>query len=254
MGRALAMAFLGFGLMTFISCNQNSSNADNGNDSASTTPKEVKLDGNTLTYGDHVYTVNGDIDFETTVYNAPSASVTFTNIPSDYNEFEAVYNNLLGKSPQGAAAMLPMAFELYARDNTAGQNALNLLCNGSTTVDGIVRILKTKFEVSEHSPADDPYVQRYMAAALLKGADNKNAYAPEEPYTVEMCASPNGVKDAPLSGGTVYYLYILANGWDTFQRSVEIMQSYNSEYYKVFNCPATYAQCKPIAGTWTGLK
>ena len=93
-----------------------------------------------------------------------------------------------------------------------------------------------------------------MAAALLKGADCTNAYTPQEPYTVEMCSSPNGVQESQMSGGTVYYTYILAKGWDTEQRAVDIFLPYNGSTYKVFNCPSTYTQCKNIRGTWGGLK
>ena len=219
------------------------------------TPHEVQLNGNTLTYGDHVYTVNGEINLSGTVFNQPTAYVAFTNIPSGYTEFEAVYTNLLGKSIQGTAAMIPMAFEMYGRDAELGERCLNLLCNSSSTVAGIVRILRTKFNYSAYSPENDQYIQRYMPAALLKGAVNTNAYTPDEPYTVEMCRSAaSGPQDAPLTGGTVYYIYILAHGWDSFQRSVEIFQAYNSDMYKVFNCPATYTQCKNIIGTWPGLK
>ena len=134
------------------------------------------------------------------------------------------------------------------------RRCFDLLCNRSSTVDGIIRILKTKLVPSEYSPEDDKYIQRYMAAALLKGAVNSNAYAPEEPYTVELCASPNGVQDSPLMGGTTYYLYILAHGWDSEQRAVDVFQPAGSTTYKVCNCPSTYTQCKNIMGTWAGLK
>ena len=214
----------------------------------------MKSSSTSFTYGSHVYTVNGDIEWSGTVFNTPTAYVTFTNIPSDYNEFEAVYNNLLGKTQQGAAAMVPMAMEIYARNNATGERCLQLLCNSSSTVSAIVRTLKSKLVPSQYSPENDPYIQRYLPAALLNGAVNTNAYTPEEPYTVEMCRSANAPADAPLTGGTVYYLYILAHGWDTFQRAIDIFQPYGSEMYKVFNCPAAYTQCKNIQGTWQGLK
>lgn len=249
-GKLLAIASLGLGL-TMTACNQGGQKQQ---DTAPAQKVEAVVNGNTLTYGEHSYTVNGEINFETTDYKAPSASVTFSNIPADYAEFEAVYNGLLGKTPAGAAAMVPMAIELFARDRATGEKCLQLLLHSQATVDEMARVLKTKLDASQYGPENDQYLQRYMAAALLKGAENKNGYTPEEPYTVEMCSSPNGVKDAPLTGGTVYYLYILANGWDTFQRSVEVMQAYGSEYYKIFNCPAAYAQCKPFTGTWKGLK
>ncbi len=218
------------------------------------TKASAQVNGNTLTYGSHTYRVNADIDVNTREFKQPTASVTFSNVPADYAEFEAVYNGLLGKSRAGTAAMIPMAIELYARDASVGERCFALLCNGSATVDGILRILRTKLVPSQYAPENDPYIQRYMAAALLKGAVSTNAYTPEEPYTVEMTMSPNGVKDAPLTGGEVTYMYILAHGWDTYQRSVEIFQAYDSPYYKVFNCPSCYTQCKPIRGSWPGLK
>ena len=218
------------------------------------TKANVQVEGNTLTYGTHTYTVNGDIDYNNNEHHTPTATVTFTNVPSGYTEFEAVYNGLLGKTPQGVAAMIPMAIEIYARDASTGEKCLNLLCNSDATVSNITRILKTKLIPSEYSPENDSYLQRYMPAALLKGAVNTNAYAPEQPYTVEMCSSPNGIQESPMMGGTTYYLYILAHGWDSEQRGVDVFLPGGSTTYKVANCPSTYTQCKNIQGTWAGLK
>ena len=215
---------------------------------------EAVVDGNTLTYGDHTYTIVSDIDVNTKEYKKPTASVTFSNVPSGYAEFEAVYNGLLGKSVAGAAAMIPMAIELYARDAEVGKRCLELLCNSDATVSNITRILDTKLVPSQYAPENDSYIQRYMAAALLKGAVNTNAYTPERPYTVEMTMSPNGVREAPLMGGDVTYIYILAQGWDSFQRGVDVFLPYDAEYYKVANCSSCYVQCKNIRGTWPGLE
>ena len=216
--------------------------------------QDAVVNGNSVTYGSHVYTVVSEIDPATREFKQPTASVTFTNVPSSYAEFEAVYNALLGKSRAGTAAMIPMAIEMYARDADMGTRCLQLLCNGSATVDGITRILKTKLVPSEFAPENDSYIQRYMAAALLKGAVNTNAYTPDKPYTVEMTMSPNGVKEAELMGGEVTYMYILAHGWDSFQRGVEVFQPFDTEYYKVSNCPSCYTQCKNIRGSWPGLE
>ena len=274
MGKTLMIACLGISLVTFSSCTKDPDDPtpdptpDNpvnpggstSNDSwaylINETSHEVQLNGNTLTYGDHVYTVSGELTYDQVVYDTPTAFVTFTNIPSGVTEFKAVYDNLLGKSPQGAAAMVPMAIEIFARDESVGEQCFNVLCNSSSTVAGIVRILKTKFNYSQYSPENDQYVQRYLPAALLKGATYTNGYKPEEPYTVQMSGNPNGIQDAPLTGGTVYYSYILTSGgWDTFQRTVEIFQPYGSNTYQVFNCPATYTQCRNIQnGPWGGLK
>lgn len=279
-GKTLMVAMLGIGLMTFSSCTKDPQNTDPSNPSTPSnpsnpsnpstpstsgdswahlineTPHEVQLNGNTLTYGDHVYTVNGEIDLNATTFQTATAYVTFTNVPSGYTEFEAVYNNLLGKSMQGTAAMIPMVMEIYARDAALGERCFNLICKGTATVSEIVRVLKTKFNYSPYSPENDLYVQRFLPAVTLKGAAYNNAYTPTEPYTVELCRSANA--PAPYSFdayGTVYYLYILApGGWDTFQRGVEIFKPEGSEMYKVFQCPAVYTMCKNIIGTWPGLK
>lgn len=216
-----------------------------------------------FTYGDHVYAVNGGFNFggmdrngDGVVDNSPyrdkaTATVTFTHVPADYTEFEAVYN-VLGKSIAGTVAMIPMALEMYARDMAEGQRCFNLLCNSPVTVSSILSIVKTKIIASPYAPANDPYIQRYLAAALLKGATPANAYCPVEPYTVEMCASVNTPR--PTFGGMDYFIYIIARGWDTIQRQVEILQPTGSEYFKVYNCPSCYTQCKPIRGTWPGLE
>ena len=267
-GRTLMIAFLGMGLMTFVSCEKDPTptptpdtptptpdtptSSDQWANLVNETPHEVELNGSTLKYGDHVYTVSGDLNFSSTIFNTPSAFVTFTNIPSGFTEFKAVYENLLGKSIQGTAAMIPMAFEIYARNNATGEQCLNLLCWPSAVPD-IIRQLKQKLVPSQYAPQNDQYIQRYLPAAVMKGAANTNAYKPDEPYTIEMCTSPNGIQDAPLTGGTDYYTFILApGGWDTFQRSVEIFQAYSEQtYYKVFNCPATYF--RPCQVPWITL-
>jgi len=50
------------------------------------------------------------------------------------------------------------------------------------------------------------------------------------------------------------YLYVMGKGWDTEQRSVEIILEPESQLYKVFNCPSLYTGCKRIRGKWAGLK
>lgn len=218
---------------------------------------DALVNGNTVLYGTHWYSVNGSIDYDFQTYSQrATASVSFTNIPSGYTEFEAVYTALLGKSLQGTAAMVPMAMEIYARNSTTGKRCFELLCKDSATVDGIIRILNTKFVPTSASGPDDQYIQRYLPAALLKGADFKNAYAPEEPYVVECgpaATKPQEAKMAPY--GTVYYTYIFADGWDTRNRGVDIFLPLEETLYKVQGCSSCYTQCKTIfKGPWEGLK
>lgn len=205
------------------------------------------------TYGDHTYTVKGDLTAEK--YNSSATGVvTFTNVPTDYEEFEALYTQFLGKTPHGTAAMMPMAMEIYGRIREEGLRCIQLI-NWPSNVNAVVSQLKEKFGTSAYAPANDGYHQRYLPAAVLKGAKPENAYTPQQPYTVEMKASVNKHQDMTFGGsGCVMYIYIMGDGWDTHQRSVEIIKQPDSELHQVFNCPSLYTQCKQIRGEWQGLK
>ena len=218
----------------------------------------ASVDGNAMSYGNHSYSVSGAIDFnfDAAQYTQQAtASVQFTNIPSGYNEFKAVYEGLLGKSIQGTAAMVPMAMEIYARNVETGTKCFQLLCKDDVTVTGILRNLKQKIVPSEYSPENDNYLQRYLPAALLKGASYENAYAPSTPYVVETGASANKFQETKMAPyGTVYYVYIFSDGWDSRNRGVDVFLPDGESLYKVQNCPSCYTQCKTIKGTWGGLK
>jgi hypothetical protein len=122
-------------------------------------------------------------------------------------------------------------------------------------VNSVVSQLKQKYGTSPYAPANDSYHQRYLPAAVLKGAKPENGYTPQQPYTVEMKASVNKHQDLQFSGeGRVVYLYIMGDGWDTHQRSVEIILQPGKQLHQVFNCPSLYTQCKTIRGQWPGLK
>lgn len=207
----------------------------------------------TFTYGTHTYTMVGTLNAETYDGNA-TGMVTFTHIPADFAEFEAVYTQFLGMTPHGAAAMMPMAMELYRRDREIGLQCLKLLCYPSN-VNSVTSILNTKFGPTKFAPSNDPYLQPYLPAAVLKGATPDNGYTPQRPYTVEMRASVNKHQDLQFAGsGRVVYLYVMGKGWDTEQRQVEVIQQPGSLLCQVFNCPSLYTQCKQIKGQWKGLE
>ena len=207
----------------------------------------------TFTYGSHTYTMMGTLNAET--YNAQAMGmVTFTNIPSDYAEFETVYTQFLGKTPHGAAAMMPMAMEMYRQDRDTGLQCLKLLYY-PTNVNSVTSILNTKYGPSQFASSNDPYLQPYLPAAVLKGATPDNGYTPQRPYTVEMKASVNKHQDLQFAGsGRVVYLYVMGKGWDTEQRQVEVIQQPDNPLHQVFNCPSLYTQCKQIKGQWKGLE
>ena len=207
----------------------------------------------TWTYGSHTYTQQGTLTAKQYDKRAKGV-VTFTNIPSDYEEFEALYTQFLGKTPHGTAAMMVMAMEIYGRDREVGKQCIELI-NYPSNVNSVISRLKDKFGTSAYAPENDSYSQRYLPAAVLKGATPQNGYRPQQPYTVEMKASVNKHQELQISGsGRVVYLYVMGKGWDTEQRTVEVLRQPNQPLYKIFNCPALYTQCKTIQGTWPGLK
>ena len=170
---------------------------------------DATVSGNTIKYGEHSYTLDGTIGFD----YAPGeyeqkveAVLTFTNIPSGFNEFKAVYEGLLGKTLAGTVAMVPMAMEIYARNSMTGERCLGLLCKDQGIADQIAQLLKNRIIPSSASGANDDYLQRYLPAACLKGANYENAYAPLEPYTIEMGAQPNKPLETKFTPyGTVFY-------------------------------------------------
>ena len=213
----------------------------------------VEVTDTSMQYGSHRYTMTGNLTAERYDSGAKGC-VTFTHVPADYEEFATVYERLLGKTPHGTAAMMPMAMALYGRDRDLGERCIRLICY-ENNVNPVVSQLKQKFNASPHAPANDPYIQRYLPAAVLKGATPENAYTPTKPYTVEMEASVNRHSDLTFSGkGRIIYLYILGGGWDTHKRQVEIILQPGKELHQVFNCPSLYTQCKNIDGEWQGLE
>ena len=220
---------------------------------------DAEINGNTIKYGDHSYTLDGAIDYDFApgdYRQAVTASVTFTNIPSGYTEFKAIYEGLLGKSIAGTVSMVPMAMEIYARNSTTGERCLSLICKDEAKVNEIIRSLQNKIIPTTANGANDTYLQRYLPAALLKGADYENAYTPREPYTIEMGPAPTLPQEAKLTPyGTTFYTYIFADGWETRARAVDVFLPKGESYYKIQLCGSCYVQCREIfGGPWNGLK
>lgn len=196
--------------------------------------------------GAKTYKIEGRINHDTWD-KSQSSRVTFAGIPATLEEFKQV-RQTLGKEPQGAVALQVMAFEMYRRDRVVGEQALRLN-NTSTNYNSTVERLK------EMMGKDKFYARPYLAAALLDGANPGNAYTPKSPYCVKMRVNPaTKYQDSQFLGGTVIYLQIDSEGWDTNWRGVEVVKPEGESFYVVSNCPAMYTQCKQIKGTWQGLK
>ena len=217
--------------------------------------KPASVNGNTMTYGSHTYTMEGTMD--DTYAAGATGKVTFTNVPSGYTEFKAVYEQFLGKTPYGTAAMLPMAFEIWARNNATGERCLDLLCYSICKTE-VLRELSRHIVTSEYSPDNDSYVQRCMTAATLSGATKENGYNPTEPYTINMeIGQENTWKaESEVLQAYVYTLYVVADGnaWSTNKRSVTVQRGWNDNLYKANNCPSLYVNIFTPRTSWNGLK
>lgn len=235
--------------------------------------KTLQIDGNTATYGDHTYTIGVQINskednfssngnairrvtsaFSFDEYDKNAKNwVSFTNIPSGYTEFKAVYEKFLGLTAEGCIAMLPMAMEIYGRNPETGTKCIQLLCT-PTCASNSLGIIKTKIKWNPK----DSYCQRYLPAASLQGATYLNAYKPTEPYRIEVRA--NNYRDneeSDIAGGIIMHIYLdTSGGWDSKTRMVAVIRMFDSESgpYKIFNYPDLYVQCRNSRGKWEGLK
>ena len=218
--------------------------------------KAWSVEGQTMTYGNHIYTMEGDMDAGK--YKAgTTGKVTFTNVPSDLQEFSVVYEQFLGKTPYGMAAMLPMAFEMWGRNHEEGEKCIEMI-TGFTCYREIMRQLPAHMELSKYSPENDPYVQRCLPAAVLDGATKENGYNPTEPYTVKMTIGREETwgEESELLQANVYQLYILSgNAWSTPQRTVAVMKPWRGDkLFKVNSCPSLYVNIFVPRQDWQGLK
>lgn len=201
--------------------------------------KTPEVNTGSLTVNGHTYAVKK---------SGKSVLVSFTNVPSDAEEFAHIYNKLLGKSEYTVPALIPMAMEIYARNRQDGEKCIETFCNYAAKQE-MKRTLMDKF-----GRQDSSYGQRYLPAALLQGANNRNAYAPDCPYTVCIEHTPKEDEESDMYNGTFYNLVIVADGWDSRERNVQVFKPFDKEMFLVNGCPATYMQCKPIRGTWGGLR
>lgn len=214
-----------------------------------------ELTGNTLTYGSHTYTMQGTIGLE--YVTRAKGKVVFSNVPADLSEFQTVYEQLLGTTVYGVCAMMPMAFEMWGRNHTVGEQCLQLI-TGQTCYNEIMRELPRHMEASEYSPAGDSYVQRCLPAALLEGATKENGYNPTEPYTVNIGIGRQDTwgQESELLQANVYGLNIVAgNAWNTPERGITVMQAWRGDkLFKVNSCPALYINIFAPRQEWNGLK
>ena len=221
-----------------------------------------KADGSYY-YGDHTYAISEDFDPNNydpvNVYGADYYNyVTFSNIPSDYREFETVYKDFLGKHINGIIALQIMSLEIYNRDREDGTKCF-MLINAPLDKNTILERVSHRYD-----NANAKENQPYLAAIFLQGAERTNFFTPTEPYTIKFQADPDGKKSTSTTGsGDVFYVDVIAEGFQSqkvkrcqvvlWERNVV-----NGGYYEmhewssfVLTAPNIYGD---DASKWPGLK
>lgn len=196
--------------------------------------KQAVMNVDETTVNGHNYTSLGD--FKPEQYDRTATGcVSFSHVPTSYEECDSLYTRFLGTSAQGAASMMVMALAIYERDPALSERCIRLIA----TPQCAQQVLEA---CSSGLPA-------YQAAACLKGAGQANGYRPNTPYTVEFNASDR----VNVKTGDSYTLYIDLNskGWQEHRRTVAVCKTPHS-LYKVQDCESLVAPClKPQAGTST---
>ena len=173
--------------------------------------------------GSSTYTCEGNFSAET--YDADASGVvTFTAFPASYEEFADLYENFLGKSPHGTAALATMAMELFFRNPEVGEKCVDLICSQGCASE-MKRGVSDKVRAWQ---SHDSYGQRYLPAAVLKGA----------------------------SGGTgvCVLLCVLGEGVEGGKRSVEVLLPDGAERYQIWSASSLYMQCKNTTKDFAELK
>jgi len=192
-------------------------------------------------------TISGTIS-PTVHVPSQSGTVTFNRFPATVEEFEQVREKI-GKQPHGAVALQIMAYEMFRRDRTIGEECilLNTVTNNTRTAIGRLRELFGN---------DVNYARPYQMAAFLKGATPKNGYNPSKPYKIEVRV--NKVQKYQYSNDyqtDVLYLQVLTQGKSTGAEAVSVLKTHkpgepsNGEYYIVFTCAGLYSSVQAVSFT-----
>jgi hypothetical protein len=182
-----------------------------------------------------------------TVYIAvQSGKVTFNRFPASVEEFVKVREQI-GGEPHGAVALQVMAYEMFRRDRTVGEECIRL--NSAT-----VNVSTPLRRLGELFGSDENYRRPYQMAAFLKGATPQNGYSPSKPYTIEVRVS-KGVKYQHSNDyqATAIYLELLTKGKDKGAEQVAVIKTLKpgepgeGNFFIVFGCAGMYSSVKNIS-------
>ena len=209
------------------------------NTSESTVPINVKISG-TISHTKHTAGQKG--------------TVTFDRFPATVQEFQEVREKI-GGEPHGAVALQVMAYEMFRRDRTIGEECIRL-----NSVNNIVT--SSTGRLKELFGNDAYYARPYQMAALLKGATPENGYNPTKPYTIEVQVHKvNKYQKSSIFQTDVLYLQVITHGKDRGVDGISVLKTHKADepsegkYFIVFGCSDVYSQVKEksFTATFNGL-
>lgn len=168
---------------------------------------------------------------------------SISKLPTTVEEFIKLQDEI-GTEPQGAVMCFLVAMNIYANDEVAGKECLEL---ASYNIKGSeMSLLKQKLR----GPEGDSYVQKYLPFACMKGATPENNYTPSRPYTVEVSVN----KAKPYSKLTeaaapVIYMTVKTKGTDMGYRSVSVIQPKGEDFFVVYERSSLFLQVKNADNT-----
>ena len=202
---------------------------------------------NSAAFAPFEVSISGSIS-ETSHNPSQSGSVTFNRFPASVEEFKQAREKIGGK-PHGAVALQIMAYEMFRRDRTVGEECIKLNNTTSNTRSPIGRL-------RELFGNDANYARPYQMAAFLKGATPKNGYSPSKPYKIEVKVNKaQRYQYSEIFQTNVLYLQVLTQGKSTGAESVAVLKTHkpdessNGEYYIVMNSPGLYSSVQAVSFT-----
>lgn len=170
------------------------------------------------------------------------ATVTFDHFPTTVAGFRQIQEEI-GGTPQGAAALQLIAFEMYNQNTEVGTECISL----NNTDINIPSVMRRMPEIFNKRNAEDTYGRKHLVATYLEGATPENGFNPTKPYTVRVRTSNvHQYERSESLKGYVLYLEVYSSGYDTAWRGCDVIKQKGSDFYKVNNSPSMYVQCKEV--------
>ncbi len=255
--RTMAIVFIAAGQL-FVSCGNDNPANNNNNNNNSVDPSQT-IGG--LKPTDNITAeVDSKIPADVRTIAAgqkPEATVTFSRFPVSVKEFTDLRNRI-GKSPEGAIALLLMSYEMYRHDKNIGGACIDL-------VSSSVNRKQPKERLSElfYRPTD-PYHRPYQIAAFLQGAgggydpvsNTDKGQNPTEPYTVRVRYNDYVTSHDYMAD--VVTLQIISNAHDTHHqvslvKTTKAGEPSEGTYYMATSNGGVYSQVKKT-NNFKGLK